>query len=75
MQTQQQQAPAQQYQQLLGQLQELDNSLSLQQQRAQTELNSVSPQSVAQNMAISKYNLIVEIRQSLRQLMNTASGQ
>lgn len=68
-------SPQQTQQQLLGQLRELDNSLTVQQQKAQTELNSVPPQSVAQNVAISKYNLIVEMRQSLQQLMNTLSGQ
>lgn len=61
------------YQQVLSQLQTLDNSLSVHQQQAQSEINAVPPQSNAQSLAVSKYNLIVEFRQSIRQLMNTLS--
>ncbi len=58
-------------QQVRDQLREFDNSLTVQQQKAQAEINSVPPQSVAQSIAISKYNLIVEIRQSIRELRDS----
>lgn len=75
MQTQQSVAQAN-VQQLSDRLQEFDNSLSLQQQKAQAEINSVPPQSVAQSIAISKYNLIVEIRRSMQELRNSiTTGQ
>ena len=60
-------------QQVANQLRELDNSLTYQQQQAQTEITSAPPQSVAQSMAISKYNLIVEVRQSVQQLLTSVS--
>lgn len=68
------QRQAQQAQHLLSQLQDLDNSLTYQQQQAQTEINSVPPQSIAQSIAISKYNLIVEIRQSIQQMTSAAGS-
>ena len=61
-------------QQVYDRLQEFDNSLTVQQQKAQAEINSVPPQSVAQSIAISKYNLIVEIRQSLQELRNSLTA-
>jgi hypothetical protein len=60
-------------QQLASQLRELDNSLTYQQQQAQSEINSVPPQSAVQSMAVSKYNLIVEMRQSVQQLLSTVT--
>jgi len=83
-QTGQQQAPGSQsggaqqrmqvIQQVANQLRELDNSLTYQQQQAQAEINAAPPQSVTQSMAISKYNLIVEIRQSLQELRNSLTA-
>lgn len=58
-------------QQLQERLQSLDTSLETQQQVAQNEINSVPAQSVAQSIAISKYNLVVEVRQSIRELLET----
>jgi hypothetical protein len=56
------------------QLAELDRQLIAQQQQATAELNSFPQGSQAQNLAISKYNLVVDLRESLRQLATVAPG-
>jgi hypothetical protein len=59
--------------QLLERLRALDNTLGTHQRVAQTEINSAPPQSVAQSIAISKYNLVVETRQALGDIRATLS--
>ncbi|WP_157525775.1 hypothetical protein [Halorientalis sp. IM1011] len=45
-----------------------------QQQQATAELNSLPQGSQAHAIAVSKYNLVVDLRESLRQLTNVAPG-
>jgi hypothetical protein len=59
---------------LHDQLAELDRQLLAHQQQATAELNSVPQGSQAQTIAISKYNLVVDLRESLRQLAAVAPG-
>lgn len=53
-------------------LADLDRQLVAQQQRATAELNSLPQGSQAHAIALSKYNLLVDIRESLRQLATVA---
>lgn len=55
-------------------LAELDQQLIAQQQQATAELNSLPQGSQAHAIAVSKYNLVVDLRESLRQLTNVAPG-
>ncbi|WP_335999401.1 hypothetical protein [Halorientalis halophila] len=55
-------------------LADLDNHLEAHQQQANAELSSVPQQSQAYAIAVSKYNLVVEVRQSLRDLAQFAPG-
>jgi len=55
-------------------LADLDRQLIAQQQQATAELDSLPQGSQAHAIAISKYNLVVDVRQSLRQLANSAPG-
>jgi hypothetical protein len=55
-------------------LAELDRQLIGQQQRAAAELNGLPQGSQAHAIAVSKYNLVVDLRESLRQLASVATS-
>lgn len=50
---------------LYSELASLDNALATAQQRAERDVQSLPPNSQAQSVAISKHNLIVDVRESL----------
>lgn len=56
------------------QLAELDRDLIAQQQQATAELNSFPQGSQAHSIAVSKYNLVVGLRESLQRLATVAPG-
>lgn len=54
---------------MIDELSGVDEALAARQQQAEREVQSLPPESQARSIAISKHNLIVEVRQSLDDIL------
>ncbi|MFB6166472.1 MAG: hypothetical protein ABEJ31_15035, partial [Haloarculaceae archaeon] len=62
-------------QRLLGTLQELDSYLAAQQQEARSEIQAVGASEPARQLAVSKHDVIVQVRQTLYDVSGMLGAQ